>query len=552
MKTNKHNLFSKKSAFAFVLVAFQCLSPFLAQAQNPTPDYWRCENRVGGSWVFGQAPMACDASTFGDEQFLQRHFNAIVFSDLVGASGERSRYMPLLHATLRDIGAAYFERRKPEASAAEKAAWLRAVYAVAHQESFWTHYRKATDGRLKLMRGDFGHGHGLMQVDDRWHFAAINDGTAWNVVRNTVYSLEQYFAGWQRFPNVSCFTRADDYDSRARAAYSAYNGGPSRICRWTNPNDTWARNDNGFRDKLRGAQWISFVGDGLATAPVDVRCHMNNGENCPPGAPPAPTPTPTPTPTPPAPPAPPVSIIRNPENLYVSEKNQTCVLNRQGKISCLPNFRDSVCLNLRDEANRTVVERIAHSAMPTSTGTVLDRHALCGVEATGLASVGTVLQLKKSIWLRASPAGNSVVVAPAGALVQVEDFEVRNFAVVDRYYKVRWQGKVGYFYGGTSNDHQSWASSVPSFSMKQRLIADIDDRVQITSTSGINMREIVGGRVLTIVPRGTLVSVLERRVVGETNDIYYRVSYAGTVGWIYSGMLLAEPSVTSWTIVSGN
>jgi len=131
-------MISKTKLFALVLFALSIPS---SHAFNDTSDFWRCENRVGGAWVFGRVPYACDVQPFGEPAYVQRQFAPVIFDDLAGQPVETSRYMESLNSVIRDTSDYYLSIRKPNASAAEKQAWRYAIFAVAHQETFWSHYR---------------------------------------------------------------------------------------------------------------------------------------------------------------------------------------------------------------------------------------------------------------------------------------------------------------------------------------------------------------------------------------------------------------------------
>src|SRR5690606_23104670 len=141
------------------------------------------------------------------------------------------RYMREMHAIIRDAAIYYLKKRKPNVSNQELDAWVTAILTITAQESYTSHYRKATNGKLKMMRGDVGHGHGLMQVDDRAHFNAIKQGLGWNLMTHMAYALDIYYSAWQKAPSKSCVGRETNYEARTRAAWSAYNGGSGSICR---------------------------------------------------------------------------------------------------------------------------------------------------------------------------------------------------------------------------------------------------------------------------------------------------------------------------------
>lgn len=127
------------------------------QAYNPgdlTPDYRECYN-VSSPWDgFGRFGAGCDAAAMTITD-LSNRFGPIIFDDLAtDRTAERNRYMQELHAWLRDATSYYIQSRK-SATPAEIAGFKRGVYAMTHQESFWTHYRKSADNRIKYMRGDY-------------------------------------------------------------------------------------------------------------------------------------------------------------------------------------------------------------------------------------------------------------------------------------------------------------------------------------------------------------------------------------------------------------
>ena len=221
-------------------------------------DWWRCPERLDGDWTFGRAPYGCDVEAFGSAETVRTGFSAYIFDDARPREEERIRYMEQFGGFLGKAAGAYIRSRRPDVTEAEVSAWRHAVYATAHQESFWSHYR---EGRIRggpiltMLRGDQGHGHGLMQIDDRYHTDAIASGVGWRLDENLTYGLDIYFEGWRRAPDQWCVVSATDWEARARAAYSAYNGGPAQICRWTDPDDPWARNDQGFYDKYTRQQW---------------------------------------------------------------------------------------------------------------------------------------------------------------------------------------------------------------------------------------------------------------------------------------------------------
>jgi hypothetical protein len=252
---------------------------------DPT-DYYNCVDRVGGVFEWGRAPSGCNIEPWGDSVYARQAFGLLIHVDSRDRVDERARYMQETAAVLRDAAAYYLRLRRPAVDDAEVREWQRAVYALAHQESFWTHYREpVSDLRLKMLRGDSGHGHGMLQVDDRYHLPALEDGAGWNLFRNLSYGFDIFFDAWQDAASASCvvatFGSEPYWEERSRSAYSAYNGGPARLCRWTDPDNPFAQNDRGFADKYRARAWRTEIADADHVTRLNVACYLEGGLDCP-------------------------------------------------------------------------------------------------------------------------------------------------------------------------------------------------------------------------------------------------------------------------------
>jgi hypothetical protein len=511
---------------AWLLAGICLLAPFLAQAQNPTPDNWRCSGKVGGEWLYGRGPNGCNASDFGPDAFVRQHYGALTFNDAAERSGERRRYMQELYAVLRDASNRYIKSRKPNVSEAERAAFERATFTIAHQESFWSHYRDASDGRIKMMRGDFGHGHGLMQVDDRYHYQAALDGKGWNLLLNYAYSIEEYYTAWERAPSQSCMQGASNtWRNRARAAYSAYNGGPSKICRWTNPNDTWARNDVGFAEKWDGAGYASYVSDRTAIAKVNVPCLMDGGQSCPrPGDPTA----------------------GWAGKLLRLSDGAACVFTG-GQLQCVSALGDAACLVAITGFDGSSAIDVPAADTSTLTRTNHNRHALCRKGTLGLQALGTSISLSSAQPLKASVNGSTLATAPAGTY-QVLDFEVNDNSSLHRHYRIKVGSQEGFIYAGDKSNHATYAvNSAPSGTS---LLPTQGDWIKVVVSGGVNLRATPGGALLSLVAQNAVVQIKELLAQSHTNELYYLIEYQGQEGWIYSGALLPTSTRANWTVLA--
>jgi hypothetical protein len=490
---------------------------------NDTENFWQCPNRVGGSWVFGRAPYACDANVFGADAFPLNDLSPLIFDDTSPRTQETHRYMQALAPTIRD-GATYFLNHvKPDASQDELQFWQLTVLAAAHQESYWSHYRLATDSKLKLMRGDYGHGHGLMQVDDRWHFVAVNQGTGWNIVQNILYSLEEIYQGWQRGPHACNFS-SRDWVKRARSAYSSYNGGPARVCRWQNPNHRWARNDRGFYEKFQGKGWLRYVENWDEESPIDFACLAEEREVCSDGPPPS-------------------ELV--PNQLY--EFGEYHCLYASQRLHCLDSPQHLLCLKAIADFDRESAKPITELEIGEIPVEQLSPQNLCQSLSVGLHPIGSFIRLNKWINLRATPGGGRVGVATKGAVYQVLNVALRSDQAWYRYYKIRRGNQVGYLYGGNLQSFHSWAvkSSNPT-STTQLIVPQVELTLTVSLNPGIRLRAQPGGEILNVVPRGESLSILETQIYGGGLKIFSKVRYLGQEGFIYSGRLEPEVTVPYW------
>jgi hypothetical protein len=506
----------------FLLLTVLSLSP-LFSASNPTADYWQCEHKIGGSWDYGRVPNACDVAPFGDSDYVKSTFSPLIFDDAKVRSEEKKRYIDNLVPLIRDASSYYLESRNPDATQDEKEAWGDAVLAVAHQESFMTHYRIADDTRLKMIRGDAGHGHGMMQIDDRWHFTQINEGKGWQIFENVTYALEIFYDAWERAQSASC---VDSLYERSRSAYSIYNGGASKACRWTNPNDTWAQNDTNYKNKLDVKEWESWVDDLSAPSVLAVGCFMEGNTQC-------------------APESPADNIAQYSDKLLALDSGEYCLFENE-HFSCVEEQIDALCLSKKLSKPLTDTLLTLNKTQSSAYPIVKYSREICQEEIANLASIGGAVRAKKAITLRETPGGTALGSVVNGTVYQVLDFEVRNSAPAYRYYKVRAGELTGYIYAGKESDATQWSENVAHSELDNVNIAQASDSVIISASSGINQRRVIGGEIITLIPSGSSVSVVQTIVQGSGRSIYYKVLYEGALGYIYGGQFLPEETLQNW------
>ncbi|MEO6277851.1 hypothetical protein [Roseateles sp.] len=518
-------------------------------AYTATPNDWACTNKVGGTWTHGRAPSGCDASAFGPDSFVRGNYAGTLFNDASPSlTDERKRYMQAMYPVIRDASDRYLRSRKPEVSAREMEAFQRGTYALLRQETFWSHYRDAQTAAgqpyvLKMMRGDSGHGHGMMQVDDRYHFVQLQEGKGWNMMQNFTYAIDIYFDAWQAAPaaclgGVSAPTgttaEVDAYwRGRARSAWSAYNGGPTKVCRWQNAADANVAKDNGYRDNYDARLWLPDVADLGRAASIDVNCLMDNGPLCPvPGG----------------------GSVEPGKLLKVG--SAACVL-VGGALECVDDVRDAACLAGRasfDDASIDDASITQVYVAQTAGYTRIDhnRHQLCRAQVPGLQSLASAVATLKPLDLRAAPDGAVLGQAPAGSY-QVLDFMVKGAATQTRLYRIRASvgGTLtdGWIDAGDALTHA--ATAVAAAPAGAGTIAFAGDWVSVVPN--LNMRATPGGALLVAIPAGTVVQVKEVFGTASANNLYYRVEYTHNdgllrEGWIFAGNLYPASTLASWAL----
>ena len=237
-----------------------------------------CARPLAGDWAFGTAPIACALDTrLATVASVQAQYSPVIYNDKVN---DRERFMSELYPFLRDMASNYIHRRNAKVSAAEEEGFLRAVYALANQESYWSHYRVGKDGILRFMRGDSGHGFGMMQLDDRSHMAAIRQGKGQDLAYLVMMGLDTFYPGWVKSASVRCVGSSSDYHNRARAAWSAYNGGSGQICRWASSNSVYHHFDVDFNSRYNAMAWKSFVRDTRTSSKLNAKCLAEGKRPC--------------------------------------------------------------------------------------------------------------------------------------------------------------------------------------------------------------------------------------------------------------------------------
>lgn len=517
---------SNKKLFPHFLFAILIFTSFPALGFQA---WWQCSSRQGGDWSFGRAPSICLVDHMQTQTSVKNQYAPLLFNDTRSRTGERNRYMTELNALAKEVARYYLKKRKPSVSENEIQAFTKGLLTLMHQETVWSHYRSTSDQRVRYMRGDNGHGHGLMQVDDRSHQTALLQGRGADLIKNMIYGLDVFYAAWQRAPSQSCVNGPTDYTARIRSAWSAYNGGPARICRWTRTTGTFAHHDKQFLDKLRNQSFKRHVTSENKKTVLDVNCLAEGSRPC------ANSGTGSQEPARP--------IIGE---LYQVGSGMYC-LNQQTSLECVDRLNDVNCLSLRDNKSYRSQGKLSDQQVAGKTIRRIDRNRLCQSVVTDLYEISQNIETKKRINIRKTPAGELLGTLALDTQTPILDFEVTDSSDQKRYYKVRAGGFEGYIYAGDRRDAAEWSIEVDDGSEPNPIVANIGDSIEIVAPFGINQRQTPAGRFMQWIPKDEVVEVIDRVVQGSQNYLYYKVSYKNQEGYIYSGYLKDMRSVEMWT-----
>lgn len=532
---------------SFGIIFFSATNAFSVN----TPNYDRCSSKESGEWNFGRAPEICLAQTFGEDSYLLKQFPRLIFNDLANSKNtERNRYVSELTASLKDGAASYITKRNPKVSTDEKNAWITLVTSTAAHESYLSHYRRSQDKKIKMMRGDLGHGHGLMQLDDRAHFNAVEKGIAWNLAKNFIYGMDILYTQWLRSQTAKCIRNTTYWKDRIRSAWSAYNGGSGKICRWSNNQDPWAKNDKNFLSILDNRPWLSYVTQPQLVSSINFSCFLKGLDDCASGNTiKSPSDQNAAIGTPPSlnenGSGPNDEIESGPEKteIPIYKINDFFCISKGNSLDCIDQEKDKFCLT---EGRQLLVSREVPPNLKKLPLNSIDRHTQCPLNDKSLFMIGDGLETLKNIHLRSTAEGGIITVVPSGSLLQVLDFEYTG-PNKERSYKVSFLGRVGFIYAGNPETQSQWILPNNLLKIASQIIGRKNEYIQIKNPAGINLRNTPAGSLMQNIPNGVRLKILDVEVKTTENKIYYKVNYKDTYGFIYSGSINPSIDLNEWT-----
>ncbi|MBN8539433.1 MAG: hypothetical protein J0L82_03520 [Deltaproteobacteria bacterium] len=514
-------------------------------AKSRIPFVRDCPGKDAGDWNWGEAPSACEASRFGEVSRIKFIYSDFALDRTRGEDPEhRKDYVTNLHALLRELSMEYIKAKNPGVSKAEADAFALAIEAVAHQETYWSHYRVGKDGRYKMMVGDSNVSHGIMQINMNYH-ASKDDDRSFDLVGNIGFGIELFYRKWESASKARCGQRAkkqtDDqyYQNITRAAYSAYNGGSDAICRWTNPKHAWAKNDKNFFGKLNGQAWSEWVRVEDQKIRIDVGCVRSGDEICA------------------------VAQPRTTESLedrpLVLDDGMSCIIGK-GQLECARDYRIAKCL-VAQRPDLNVAGALKLKATDPALSKLkrlvhTDRMALCGKAHPDAALIGDIVKLNENVGIRMKVEGGvTISTAKKGQMFQVIDVELPFDALGNRLYKVMLTpSQTGWISAGPTSSGEktvsvySRSTAQPPKSLKLWL-PTVGSQIEIAKADGTKLLVSPDGEGKTTLAKGEKAVVEEVKILGAANEIWLRVKTASDSGYIYSGSTYPNMTIDQWVKV---
>lgn len=112
--------------------------------------------------------------------------------------------------------------------------------------------------RQLIVGGSDGSDVGIMQLSALWHYEEFLKEVKYASVSSTVryglsYIKKRYHTAFRNHESLGCFSTDSgdiDYQKLVRGSWSAYNGGPSQLCRFSDSNSAHKGKDKGFKENL--------------------------------------------------------------------------------------------------------------------------------------------------------------------------------------------------------------------------------------------------------------------------------------------------------------
>lgn len=154
-------------------------------------------------------------------------------------------------------------------------------------------------------------------------------------------------------------------------------------------------------------------------------------------------------------------------------------------------------------------------------------------DSEGLLSMGSFIRLSQDINLRETPGGKKIKPVLKNGIYQIIGVKVKKNG--SRYYKIKDDIDVGYFYAGTKKDYKKWARQMWSDENAEKLVAIPGDSIKIKKRSGMRIfKSPEFKEELTHVSRNRKLMVKDI-IEGKNGEVIYFVKYRTKTGYVKAG-----------------
>lgn len=354
-------------------------------------------------------------------------------------NSERVIYLSKLYMALGEISGWYIQKKDPKINAHKLKIWKSAVFAKADQEKLWEQFfiekskqKEVPDktDQKKLTYSNF----------QQLNFLSHNDKAAWKFVKLFIDSMENYHFFWEKAASANCVPKGDVM-AQARAAFSSYSGGMSSLCRRTNAYSKVSEVDRTFFQNMKDQSWKDY---GKKQPTIEVAKQVIQKK------------------LPSTIKATPVKdkLPKLAKGEVVQLPNREVCLYEGNKLNCLKRTSDLVCLASVGKLKNLEPTKLKKSVASNFKVKKLNRFETCENFNSELRPISSLIKTKKKIKLRATPGGKFLTVVPKGVILRVKDYKLESLDEKHTYYKVSFDGKKGYIYGGTEKTSKRWISTV--------------------------------------------------------------------------------------------
>jgi len=154
-------------------------------------------------------------------------------------------------------------------------------------------------------------------------------------------------------------------------------------------------------------------------------------------------------------------------------------------------------------------------------------------DSEGLLSIGSFIRLSQDVNLRETPGGKKIRPVFKDNVYQIIGVKVKKNG--SRYYKIKDDIDVGYFYAGNKKDYKRWARQMWSEDDAEKLVAVPGDSVKIKKRSGMELfKSPEFKNELTHISRNKKL-VVKDVIEGKDGEVIYFVKYRTKSGYIKAG-----------------